>query len=110
VLQEVCDLCYGCLRSWVSMLEGLHLLVITFDWVCQIKGGLSYWKMVYGNIHYVMTNVFIFDLVRIMEVILVCYEQFIHCTKIFVMFYDFRVYLSFFIHLKGYFQLFHSYV
>jgi hypothetical protein len=50
VLQEVCDLCYGCLRSWVSMLEGLLLSIITFDWVCQIKGGLSYWKMVYGNI------------------------------------------------------------
>jgi hypothetical protein len=67
----------------------------------QIKGGVSYWKMVYGNIHYVMTNVFIFDLVRIMEVILVCYEQFIHCTKIFVTFYDFRVYLSLFTHSKG---------
>jgi hypothetical protein len=51
VLQEVCDLWYGCLRSWVSMLEGLHLSIITFDWVCQIKGGLSYWKMVYANIH-----------------------------------------------------------
>lgn len=51
MLQKVCDLCFGCLRSWVFVLEGLHLSIITFEWVCQIKSGLSNWKMVYGNIH-----------------------------------------------------------
>ncbi len=56
------------------------------------------WKYSFTN---VMTNVFIFNLVRIIKVISVCYEQFIHCTKFFVMFYDFKVYLSLFIPLKG---------